>query len=288
MGLLDRLFEPSQENQAMHGMNTGYPKYRRRSRIGDGTEINREGYVDKIYFSTRMPCCDVKLVTGDVLKFLPFPGGTLDEITGFLHGDFVQPKEGQRVIISFSEGDRESPYISELIWRPANSLYSIKYKVEFPIKYNEGDIIRGHKSGGIQKFSDFLGPNVFTGFDILVDPLGSASVSNEMAAICNYGPGSVITPGLPGVPTIPTIVGPPVVPGVPGFSGSAPIVGPPVALPPKPAVVLGDGGGIGIYGEVAVAYINQVFTYFGPSPILHSQDTQSTSPRKLTGTSILG
>ena len=173
-----------------HPFDTGIGNGFRRKQVSPGSTINKEGVIDTFYFLTRMPCCDVNLVAGGQVKFVPFPGGLINEITKFFHGDFISPQPGQKVIVSFSENDPESPYISQLIWRPGTSFTAIDYKTIFQIKFAEGDIIRGHRSGAIQQFTDFPTPKIFTGYDTLVDPLGSMAISQGTLE------GPLFTPGI--------------------------------------------------------------------------------------------
>jgi hypothetical protein len=123
-------------------------------RIND-SHYRLEGVVEKIYLTNRMPAVDVRLVNGGLIKFLPFPGGTIDEDTGNLHGMFHQPSVGQKVIVSFANASPDNPYISELIFRCGTADLAQLYK-DFPDKYNikEGDILIGHRSGRTLKLTD--------------------------------------------------------------------------------------------------------------------------------------
>ena len=178
-------FQPSQETKSMYGARVGYGNNIKNRNLGMSDKfsgIQREGTIKTVYFKTRMPSCDVSLSKGGLLKFVPYPGGNLDEITGFLHGDFIAPIVGQKCIISFSEGNTNSPYISELMFRPGSGLGSPQYKINWPLLNNEDDICRGHKNGCFQKFStDIITqlPKIETGFNIIVDPLGTGKITQS-------------------------------------------------------------------------------------------------------------
>ena len=165
---------PANDSQSYYGSEGhGWPSFKRKKPAHTGSMVNYEGEIATVYFTSRMPCCDVKLAKGDFLNFLPFPGGILDEITGFLHGDFIQPLVGQKVIVSFTEGQNENPFISQLMWRPGKSPFSPRYKVEFPTLYKEKDVIRGHQAGMIQRMTNFPTPRIETGFVLPLDPTGT-------------------------------------------------------------------------------------------------------------------
>ncbi len=124
---------PSQETKSMYGNRLGFGSNIKRRQLpyDKYSTIEREGVVKETYFLPgRLPSVDVELTRGGILKFLPFPGGNIDDVTGFLHGDFIMPVVGQRVMVSFSEGDTNNPYISALIWRAGNGIAQSKIDIK--------------------------------------------------------------------------------------------------------------------------------------------------------------
>ncbi len=117
--------------------------------------VDSEGVVEIVRFDGGIPYVDVRLVKGGYARGLSFPGGTIDPSTGYIHGDFIQPTKGQRVIVSFSMGRDTNPYISALIFR-AGYGHDGKLYTEFHAKHEliEGDLFRSHKSGAYNKLSD--------------------------------------------------------------------------------------------------------------------------------------
>lgn len=198
--MLHKIIDPSEETKALFGRNTGYPKWERERGYDPDSVIPMEGVIEKVYWKPKMPSCDVQLVQGGILKFLPFPGGTLDEITQQLHGDFILPVKGQRVVISFTHGDTTKPYISELIWRAGDGLFAaqyIAYPLLAPLTNKEDMVARGHKSGAIQKMTS---GRIFSGFFDLAphsivtpqgggDILQEATIPNDPLGTVKVGPG---------------------------------------------------------------------------------------------------
>lgn len=178
----------SETHRAMHGNKSARLAKPRMLSHQRGTELSISGVVNKVYFDTKMPSVDVKAENGSQYRFLPFPGGIIDPVTGNLHGDFIQPIEGQKVMISYANGDINIPYISELIFRAGYGNDSKKYK-NFPVDYaiKEGDIIRGHKSGGVQLFSD---EKIETMFRVKVDLTGEGKIEQTPSGI-NLGKGGI-------------------------------------------------------------------------------------------------
>jgi len=222
-------YSTNEEKSMFGGRSAGYNYPRKHVVVNPLSATRLEAVITAVYFTGKMPSCDVQFVKGGEAKFLAFPGGKLDEVTGLLHGDFIQPTIGQRVIIGFTNGDIQSPYISELIFRAGDGAFSARYKIDLQLKYSQGDIIRGHKSGAIQIFKNL---EIFTGFESIVDPFKSGSIIQSPSG-----------------------------------------------------VILGDGGKVGLYQEVACANVNYVTTSLGPMPILESKLTP-LSPRFGIGTSL--
>ncbi len=107
-----------------------------------------EGTVDKVIFHGRMPSVNVRMIDGSYTNNLAFPGGFIDPGTKNLHGIFLQPRKGMKVIIRFTNGNRDSPYISDIVFRCGESKDAQLYR-DFVGEYDiqEGDILIGHFSG---------------------------------------------------------------------------------------------------------------------------------------------
>lgn len=144
----------SNETMAMHG-NRAREGMRHVKPHDRGAELSLHGSIETVYFSERMPSVDVNLVRGGLIKFLSYPGATIDRESGNLHGFYVSPIKGQRVVVSFADGNLNSPYISELIFRAGESADAKFYKnfaAEQPFKQN--DIVMSHKSGVYIRVTD--------------------------------------------------------------------------------------------------------------------------------------
>ena len=150
--------------------------------------IRSEGVVTKIYYEDISPMVDVELARGGMVRKVVFPGGVIDEKTKNLHGDYIPPTEGQKVIISFTGGDMNSPYISDLIFRAGTSEFSKLYKTfHSDKKIKKDEIHRGHKSGSYHKFTD---KNIESGYNEEEDSLGSSKIEQKKDGI-NLGKGGV-------------------------------------------------------------------------------------------------
>lgn len=178
----------SQVHRAMYGNKSGFIAPTRTQSRQRGSELSVEGIIDAVFFTTRMPSVNVKVINGGFYRFLPFPGGTIDPLTGNFHGDFIQPIVGQKVIVSYTNGDISSPYISELIFRTGVGK-DAKLYTNFPITSGmaEGDMMRSHKSGGLQIFSK---EKIVTRFTVKIDILGNGKIEQDPSGM-NLGKGGI-------------------------------------------------------------------------------------------------
>jgi len=122
--------------------------------------VNADGVVEIVRFNGGLPYVDVRLMKGGYARGLAFPGGAIDPVTGYIHGDFIQPIKGQRVVVSFTMGRDTNAYISGIVFR-AGYGHDGKLYTEFQSKHEleEGDVYRSHRSGAYTKLSSNLVEN---------------------------------------------------------------------------------------------------------------------------------
>lgn len=156
------LFGSSAETQAMFGSKVN--KLGTKVRPSTlGAECSIEAVVDEIRFTEdRLSVVSVYLPNGSYLTNIMWPGGYIDPETNELHGDYIPPVQGQKVMVAFADGDIRNPFISGYIFRAALSDEASKYVDYKPNNGLESDsIVRSHRSGGKQHFSK---DNIETGF----------------------------------------------------------------------------------------------------------------------------
>jgi len=210
-------------------------------------KYNVDGVIDDIrFFSTKLSTVDVILSNGAFLQNVVWPGGYIDPETMELHGDWIPPVRGQKVVVSFVGGDIRDAYISSFQFRAALSDEVANY-VDFKTEkgLSEDSIYRSHRSGGRQHFYD---NTIETGF---VDKAGQKITPDAIETGFEDGAKQIHTKD--------TLVSGIAAGGTIGDSGKI--------SQSDSGVELGAGGPSG-YKPVAVVGDNYVLTLLGLQPIL--------------------
>lgn len=102
----------------MDSLNTGFNPLAGRQcyelRVGVCRGVRQQiGVTDQLRL-----VCDIELDAGGYLNDVPFFGGTVDHITGYPHGVFVQPRIGSTMAIQFIRGGYDSPIGCFLVPQP--------------------------------------------------------------------------------------------------------------------------------------------------------------------------
>ena len=120
----------------------------------EGSMFSIDGIVSEVTkYKNRPTVVSVFLPNGSYLTNVAWSGGYIDPETKNLHGDYIPPVIGQKVMIAFSDGDTRSPYVSAILFRGGLSDEADLY-VDFPNKagIEKDSILRSHRTGGKQHF----------------------------------------------------------------------------------------------------------------------------------------
>lgn len=158
MGINNKKTGSLEEAKAMFGsqnMSMGAGGVARVDSSSEGSMFSIDGIVSEVTkYKNRPTVVSVFLPNGSYLTNVAWSGGYIDPETKNLHGDYIPPVIGQKVMIAFSDGDTRSPYVSAILFRGGLSDEADLY-VDFPNKagIEKDSILRSHRTGGYQHFS---------------------------------------------------------------------------------------------------------------------------------------
>lgn len=120
----------------------------------EGAMVSIEAIVTEVVvLRDKLPTINVFLPNGSFLTNVSWSGGYIDPATKNLHGDYIPPVVGQRVMVAFADGDIRNPYVTAIIFRSALSDDADLY-VDYASKatIEKDSIMRSHRTGGRQHF----------------------------------------------------------------------------------------------------------------------------------------
>lgn len=167
------IWESSDETSAMFGRRTNGVTV---DHADQEAKYSFDGVIDDIrFFTAKLSTVDVILASGAFIQNVVWPGGYIDPETLELHGDWIPPVRGQKVVVGFVGGDIRDAYIQSFQFRAALSDEVANY-IDFKSEkgLSEDSIYRSHRSGGRQHFYH---ETIETGF---VDKAGQKITPEEI------------------------------------------------------------------------------------------------------------